>query len=107
MSHTQPPFRILLSVLKLTPIRLPQFKAAKKLIMDDDFWDRLGVAVRVLMPAFIALRYSDGMKGGSLALLYSLLSQLDVLYGEPIKGLDDDIRKKVCGPKPKPLTLNP
>jgi len=63
--------------------------------MDDDWWGRLGVATRVLEPALAALRYSDGMKGGSMALLYSLLLQLDALYGAPIDGLDDDIRKKV------------
>jgi hypothetical protein len=63
--------------------------------MDDDFWTQLDVSVSVLEPALKALRYSDGMKGGSMGLLFSLLLQLQDLYKEPIEGLDDHIRLKV------------
>lgn len=67
----------------------------KALILSDDFWTRLELVVRVLTPALKCLRYSNGMKGGSLGLFYSLCMQLDVLYREPIEGLPDDVRKKV------------
>jgi hypothetical protein len=50
-----------------------QFKVVKRLIMSDDFWDTLKVATQVLKPALVALRYCDGMKGDTLALLHSLL----------------------------------
>ena len=42
-----------------------------------------------------ALRVSDGMKGGTLAILYHLCLGLDKLYSEPIDGLDESIRKTV------------
>ena len=32
------------------------------------------------------------MKGGTLALLYSLLLELDTYYSKPIKGLDEAVR---------------
>ena len=35
------------------------------------------------------------MKGGTLALLYSLLLELDTTYSKPIKGLDEKIRTKL------------
>lgn len=63
--------------------------------MNDDFWTKLDVAVRVLEPALKALRYSDGMKGSSMGLLYSMLLQLQDLYSQPIEGLDESIRLKV------------
>ena len=72
-----------------------QFKAVKRFIMSDDFWDTLKVATQVLQPALVALRYCDGMKGGTLALLYSLLLELDTTYSKPIKGLDETIRTKL------------
>jgi hypothetical protein len=50
----------------------------------------------VLKPALIALRYCDGMKGGTVALLYNLLLELDIYYSKPItKGLDEAMRKKI------------
>jgi hypothetical protein len=67
----------------------------KRFIMSDDFWDTLKVATQVLQPALVALRYCDGMKGGTLALLYSLLLELDTTYSKPIKGLDEKIRTKL------------
>lgn len=72
-----------------------QFSTIRRIINDDDFWERLDVVVRVMEPAVKLLRYSDGMKGGSLGLLYSLLLQLDALYKSPIEGLPEDVRKKV------------
>ena len=35
------------------------------------------------------------MKGDTLALLYSLLLELDTTYSKPIKGLDETIRTKL------------
>jgi hypothetical protein len=59
-------------------------------------WDKtLKVTTQVLQPALVALRYCDGMKGGTLALLYSLLLELDTTYSKPIKGLDETIRTKL------------
>ena len=72
-----------------------QFKDVKQLIMSDDFWDTLEVVTQVLQPALVALRYCDGMKGGTLALLYSLLLELDTTYSKPIQGLDENIRTKL------------
>ena len=54
-----------------------QFKAVRRLIMSEDFWDTLKVATLVLKPALVALRYCDGMKGGTVALLYDHLLELD------------------------------
>ena len=54
-----------------------QVNAVKKIILSDEFLDRSTVATFVLNPALTALRYYDGMKGGTLALLYSLALQLD------------------------------
>ncbi len=39
-----------------------QFKAVRRLIMSEDFWDTLKVATLVLTPELVALRYCDGMK---------------------------------------------
>ncbi len=63
--------------------------------MSDDFWDTLKVATQVLQPSLVALRYGDDMKGDTLALLYSLLLELDTTYSKPIKGLDEKIRTKL------------
>ena len=38
-----------------------------------------------------ALRVSDGMKGGTPAVLYDLCLGLDKLYSEPIDGLPEPI----------------
>ena len=72
-----------------------QFKTVRLLIMSEDFWDTLKVATLVLKPALVALRYCDGMKGGTVALLYDLLLELDKYYSKPIKGLDEALRKKM------------
>jgi hypothetical protein len=54
-----------------------QFKAVRHLIMFEDFWDTLKLATVVLNPALVTLRYCDGIKGGTAALLYNLLLKLD------------------------------
>ena len=48
-------------------------------------WDRLTVVTCVLNPVLTAMCCCDGMKGGTLTLVYSLLLQLDKLYSEPIE----------------------
>ncbi len=63
--------------------------------MSDDFWDTLKVATQVLQPALVALRYCDGMNGGTLTRLYSLLLELETTYSKPIKGLDETICTKL------------
>ena len=63
--------------------------------MSEDFWDTLKVATLVLKPALVALRYCDGMKGGTVTLLYDLLLELDKYYSKSIKGLDEALRKKM------------
>jgi hypothetical protein len=66
--------------------------------MSEDFWDTLKLATLVLKPALLALRYCDGMKGGTLALLYSLLLELDTYYSKPIRvwtKQSDTIRTKL------------
>ena len=63
--------------------------------MSKDFWDTLKLATVVLTPALVALRYCDGMKGGTVALLYNLLLKLDEYYSKPINGLDEAMGKKM------------
>ena len=60
-----------------------QFKAVRRLIMSEDFWDTLKVATLVLKPALVALRYCDGMKGVTVTFLYVLLLELDKYYFGP------------------------
>ena len=47
-----------------------QFKDVKKLIMSEEFWERLTVVTLVLKATLTAVCYYDGMKGGTLTLLY-------------------------------------
>jgi hypothetical protein len=49
----------------------------------------------VLLPAVKVLRYSDGIRGGNLGLMYNLLLQIDQIYSSPIEGLPDKVRTKV------------
>jgi hypothetical protein len=65
-----------------------QFKVVRHLNMSEDFWDTLKLATVVLTPALVTLCYSDGMKGGTVTLLYNLLLKLDEYYSNPIKELD-------------------
>ncbi len=44
---------------------------------------------RTFEHALQALRFSDGMKGGTPAILYDLCLGLDKLYSEPIDGLPE------------------
>ena len=72
-----------------------QFKTVRRLIMSEDFWDTLKLTTLVLKPAFVSLHYCDGMKGGTVTLLYSLLLELDIYYSKAIEGLDEAMRKKM------------
>ena len=72
-----------------------QFKAVRRLIMSEDFWDTLKLTTVVLKPVLVALHYCDGMKGVTVSLLYNLLLELDKYYSKPIQGLDEAIRKKM------------
>jgi len=60
-----------------------------KLISDKEFWTTTKVCVKVLLPAVKVLRFSDGMRGGNLGLMYNLLLQLDELYSSRIDGAPD------------------
>jgi hypothetical protein len=53
------------------------------------------VCVKVLLPAVKVLRFSDGIRGGNLGLMYNLLLQLDELYSSHIDGLPEKVRTKV------------
>ena len=72
-----------------------QWTDIEKLIADKKLWDTIKVCVKVLEPAVKVLRYSDGMRGGSLGLMYNLLLQLDQLYSSPNDGLPQNVRTKV------------
>ncbi len=60
-----------------------------------EFWATTKVCVKVLLPAVKVLRFSDGMRGGNLGLMYNLLLQLDELYSSHIDGLPEKVRTKV------------
>jgi hypothetical protein len=68
-----------------------------KLISDKDFWATTKVCVMVLLPApdLKVLRFSDGIRGGNLGLMYNLLLQLDEFYSSRIDGLPEKVRTKV------------
>ena len=72
-----------------------QWADIDNLIADKKFWASIKVCVKVLLPAVKVLRYSDGMRGGTLGLMYNLLLQQDELYSSPIEGLPDKVRTKV------------
>ncbi len=59
----------------------------EKLIADNNFWSTIKVCVKVLEPAVKVLCYSDGMRGGTLGLMYNLLLQLDELYSSLVERL--------------------
>ena len=62
---------------------------------DKNFWSTIKVCVKVPEPAVKVLCYSDGIRGGTLGLMYNLLLQLDELYSSPIEGLPEKVRTKV------------
>ena len=66
-----------------------------KLISDKDFWATTKVCVKVLLSTVKVLRFSDGIRGGNLGLMYNLLLQLDDLYSSLIDGLPEKVRTKV------------
>jgi hypothetical protein len=55
--------------------------------VDKNFWSTIKVCVIVLEPAVKVLRYSDGMRRGTLGLMYNLLLQLDELYSSLVERL--------------------
>jgi len=57
-----------------------QWTDIDKLISEKKFWATIKVYVKVLHPAVMVVRYSDGIHGGNLGLMYNLLLQLDQLY---------------------------
>jgi hypothetical protein len=79
----------------LTEPLLWQWEEIEKLIADKNFWSTIKVCVKVLESTVKVLRYSDGMRGGTLGLMYNFLLQLDELYSSPIEGLPDKVRTKV------------
>ncbi len=64
-------------------------------VRDKEFWATTKVCVKVLLTAVKVLRFSDGMRGGNLGLMYNLLLQLDELYSSRIDGLPEKVRTKV------------
>ena len=64
---------------------------AEKLIADKKFWAAIKVCDKLLEPAVMVLRYSDGMRGGNLGLMYNLLLQPDQLYSSPMEGLPENV----------------
>jgi hypothetical protein len=72
-----------------------QFSVVRQRVRDDAFWEKVDVCLRVLTPALVVLRYADGKKGSSMALVYSLMIDLNEFYKKPIRGLSEVIRKKV------------
>jgi hypothetical protein len=63
--------------------------------LDTNFWKSLDMCSRIFEPALQALRVSDGMKGGTPAIVYDLGLGLDKLYREPIDGLPEPTRRKL------------
>ena len=68
---------------------------SSEFIGDKNFWSTTKVCVKVLQPAVKVLRYSDGIRGGNLGLMYNLLMQLDERYSSPIEGLPEKVRTEV------------
>jgi hypothetical protein len=62
---------------------------------DKNFWSTIKVCVKVLGPVVKVLCYTDGIRGGTLGLMYNLLLELDELYSSPIESLPDKVRTKV------------
>ena len=70
-------------------------KVSNVILAQADLWKNLDLCCQIFEPALQALRVSDGMKGGTPAILYNMCLGLDKMYSEPIDGLDESIRKKV------------
>jgi hypothetical protein len=65
------------------------------LIRSEDFWDTLKLVTLVLKPTLVTLCYSDVMKGHTLPLLSNVLFDLNTYYSKSMKGLDEEIHKKM------------
>ena len=70
-------------------------KVSAVVLSDTNFWKNLDMCSRIFEPALQALRVSDGMKGGTPAVLYDLCLGLDKLYSEPTDGLPEPTRRKL------------
>jgi len=70
-------------------------KVSAVVLSDTNFWKNLDMCSRIFEPALQALRVSDGMKGGTPAILYDLCLGLDKLYSEPMDGLPEPTRRKL------------
>ena len=64
-------------------------------VNDDDHWDSVSRAVRVLTPTLRVLRLTDGKTGATLGKVYGLCAELDALYRNDIDGMDDEIRQRM------------
>ena len=59
------------------------------------FWSTIKVCVKGMEHVVVVFRYSDGIRGENLGLMYNLLLQPDQLYSSPIEGLPENVRTKV------------
>ena len=57
-------------------------KVSNVILTQADFWKNLDLCCQIFEPVLQALRVSDGMKGGTPAILYMCLG-LDKMYSEP------------------------
>eukprot|EP00967_Tisochrysis_lutea_P010922 scaffold12443_cov30-Tisochrysis_lutea.AAC.1 len=67
----------------------------KRIVRDEDTTEGVNITIKVLEPALRLLRVTDGKGGATLSKLYGYMLQLDELYGNPIEGLAEPIRKKL------------
>ncbi len=70
-------------------------KVSNVILSQTDFWKDLDLCCQIFEPSLEVFRVSNGMKGGTPAILYNMCLGLDKLYSEPIDGLDESIRYKV------------
>ena len=57
-------------------------------VHDNEHWDAVSLAVRVLTPTIRVLRPTDGKTGATLGKVYGLCAELDALYRNDIDGMD-------------------
>jgi hypothetical protein len=80
-----------------TQARDVKAKAAeiKTIVRDEKLVDAIAVCIKVLEPCMRLLRLTDGKTGATLGHVYAQMLKLDVMYRNPIEGLDDSVRKKL------------
>ena len=64
-------------------------------VNDNEHWDSVSRAVRVLTPTLRVLRLTDGKTGATLGKVYGLCAELDALYRNDIDGMDGQIRERM------------